>query len=52
LRDADEAFVSSTVREVQAIAEVDGRPLPAVPGPVTSRLAAAFTDLTRRDLDP
>jgi branched-chain amino acid aminotransferase len=52
LREADEAFVSSTVREVQAIAEVDGRPLPAVPGPVTSRLAAAFTDLTRRDLDP
>src|SRR6185369_15698396 len=30
LRDAEEAFVSSTVREVQAIANVDGTPLPNV----------------------
>jgi len=52
LRDADEAFVSSTVREVQPIAAVDGHALPAVPGPITSRLAAAFTELTKRDLDP
>ncbi|MDQ1509937.1 MAG: branched-chain amino acid aminotransferase, partial [Actinomycetota bacterium] len=52
LRDADEAFVTSTVREVQPIAAVNGRALPAVPGPLTSRLAAAFTELTQRDLDP
>jgi branched-chain amino acid aminotransferase len=52
LRDADEAFVSSTVREVQPIAAVDGHALPAVPGTITARLAAAFTDLTKRDLDP
>jgi branched-chain amino acid aminotransferase len=52
LRGADEAFVTSTVREVQPIAAVDGHALPAVPGPITTRLAAAFTDLTRRDLDP
>jgi branched-chain amino acid aminotransferase len=52
LRDAAEAFVSSTVREVQPIAAVDGHALPAVPGPITSRLAAAFTELTKRDLDP
>jgi branched-chain amino acid aminotransferase len=52
LRDADEAFVTSTVREVQPVTAVDGHDLPAVPGPITSRLAAAFTDLVARDLDP
>jgi len=52
LRAVDEAFVSSTVREVQPIAAFDGHALPAVPGPITSRLAAAFTELTKRDLDP
>ncbi len=52
LRRADEAFVTSTVRELQPIASVDGAALPAAPGPITARLAAAFTDLTNRDLDP
>ena len=52
LCDAEEAFVASTVREVQAIASVDGHPVPNAPGPVTRRLAALFTDLTTRDLDP
>jgi branched-chain amino acid aminotransferase len=52
LRTADEAFLSSTVREVQPIATVDGRALPGAPGPVTEKLAAAFKDLVSRDLDP
>jgi branched-chain amino acid aminotransferase len=52
LRDADEAFLSSTIREVQPIATVDGTPLRQVDGPVTQRLAAAFRDLAARDLDP
>ena len=52
LRDADEAFLTSTTREVQPIAAVGESTLPAVPGPVTSALAAAFTDLVARDLDP
>jgi branched-chain amino acid aminotransferase len=52
LRGADEAFVSSTVREVQPITSVDGHDLPAAPGPITERLAAAFTDLRTRNLDP
>jgi branched-chain amino acid aminotransferase len=52
LGQADEAFVSSTVREVQPVATVDGVALPQCPGPITSRLAAAFTALTKRDLDP
>ena len=33
LRDADEAFLTSTTREVQPIAAVDERALPSVPGP-------------------
>ena len=52
LRLADEAFVSSTLREVQPIATVDGIELPAGPGPITARLATAFTALTQRDVDP
>lgn len=49
---ASEAFVSSTVREVQPIAAVDGVALPAAPGPVTTKLAEAFTALTQRDPNP
>ena len=36
---ADEAFLSSTTREVQPIAHVDGGALPAAPGPVATALA-------------
>jgi branched-chain amino acid aminotransferase len=49
---ADEAFLTSTTREVQAIGRVDGCPLPAAPGPVTARLDGAFRALVGRDLDP
>jgi branched-chain amino acid aminotransferase len=49
---ADEAFLTSTTREVQAVGSVDGRALPAAPGPLTTRLDAAFRGLVARDLDP
>jgi branched-chain amino acid aminotransferase len=49
---SDEAFLSSTTREVQPIAAVDGTRLRSVGGPVSERLAAAFRDLVARDLDP
>ncbi len=52
LATAEEAFLSSTTREVQPIAHVDGARLPLAPGPVTARLAAAFKDLVARDPDP
>jgi branched-chain amino acid aminotransferase len=52
LASADEAFLTSTTREVQAIAHVDGRPLPTAPGPVTTRLDTAFRALVTHDLDP
>jgi len=41
-RAADEAFLASTTREVQPVAAVDGVELPAAPGPVTERAAAAL----------
>jgi branched-chain amino acid aminotransferase len=52
LADSDEAFLSSTTREVQPIEHVDGVRLRAVGGPVSTQLAAAFRDLVARDLDP
>jgi branched-chain amino acid aminotransferase len=52
LRDADEAFLTSTTREVQPISHVDERALPAVPGPVAAALSTAFNALVARDLDP
>jgi branched-chain amino acid aminotransferase len=52
LADAEEAFLTSTTREVQPIAHVDGRALPAAPGRRTSEAAAAFKDLVARTLDP
>ena len=52
LRRADEAFVTSTVRELQPIASVDGVALASCPGPVTERLSVAFTALTNRAVDP
>jgi len=49
---ADEAFLTSTIREVQPIGTIDGRRCGAAPGPVTRELAAAFRALVARDLDP
>ena len=45
LRDADEAFLTSSTREVQGIQSVDGVDLPAAPGPVTQQLRDAFRAL-------
>ena len=52
LAQASEAFLSSTTREVQPIARIDGVALPAAPGPVSIRLAAAFKDLVASTPDP
>jgi branched-chain amino acid aminotransferase len=52
LREATEAFLTSSTREVQPIRAVDGAPLPQCPGPVTAAAAAAFAELVARDLDP
>jgi branched-chain amino acid aminotransferase len=52
LRDADEAFLTSTTREVQPISHVDDRAIPSVPGPVAATLSTAFNALVAQHLDP
>ncbi|MGI9022169.1 MAG: aminotransferase class IV [Acidimicrobiales bacterium] len=52
LAEVDEAFLTSSTREVQTIGAVDGRPLPSAPGPLTAAAAAAFAELLAADLDP
>lgn len=52
LHDADEAFLTSSTREVQPIGRVDGRVLPAAPGPASEKLAALLGELIARNPDP
>jgi branched-chain amino acid aminotransferase len=52
LGEADEAFLTSSTRDVQAIAAVDGRDLPACPGPLGRAAAEAFAALVARTVDP
>ena len=49
---ASEAFLTSTTRDVSAIARVDDLVLPEAPGPVTVAAQAVFADLCTRSLDP
>ncbi len=52
LASCDEAFLSSSTRDVQPVRAIDGRVLPVPPGPLTTAAATAFADLLARDLDP
>jgi branched-chain amino acid aminotransferase len=52
LHRADEAFLTSSTRDVHPIATVDGADLPAAPGPLTKTAAEAFRELCARDPDP
>lgn len=52
LATGDEAFLTSSTREIQSISTVDGNPLPAAPGPVTTMLADAFRRMVAEELDP
>jgi len=52
LASADEAFITSSPREVVAIRNVDGLTLPSVRGPITMQLAAAYCDLVDTTPDP
>lgn len=49
---ADEAFLSSSTREVQPISAVDSVELPSAPGPLTAAAAAAFSRLVAESDDP
>lgn len=52
LERADEIFLTSTLRDVQAVHRVDGRQLPGAPGPVTAKAMRVFAERAGDDLDP
>jgi len=52
LATAEEAFLTSSTRDVQPIRSVDGRLLPQCPGPLTEAAGAAFAALVAREIDP
>ncbi|MFJ7198287.1 MULTISPECIES: aminotransferase class IV [unclassified Streptomyces] len=52
LERAEEIFLTSTLRDVQAVHRVDGRELPGGPGPVTAKAMRIFDERAGDDLDP
>ena len=50
LQAADEAFLASTVREVQPISAIDDRELPACPGALTENAIQAFRSVLDREM--
>ena len=52
LASAEEAFLTSSTREVQPIRSVDGRSVRKCPGPLTEGAGAAFRALVAREVDP
>ncbi|MFJ5710500.1 MULTISPECIES: aminotransferase class IV [unclassified Streptomyces] len=52
LRTAEEVFLTSTLRDVQAVHRVDGRELTAAPGPVTAKAMRIFEERAAADRDP
>lgn len=51
LGEVEEAFLTSTSRDVHPIASLDGRDLPAL-GPATAEAMAVFAERVREDVDP
>lgn len=52
LATAEEAFLTSSTRDVMPIRAVDGAVLPAAPGPVTKNAMEVFARRSAADLDP
>ncbi|WP_028814127.1 aminotransferase class IV [Streptomyces flavidovirens] len=52
LERADEVFLTSTLRDVQAVHRIDGRQLPGAPGPVTAKAMRVFDERAASDLNP
>ncbi|MFG2028157.1 aminotransferase class IV [Streptomyces sp. NPDC048825] len=52
LERAQEIFLTSTLRDVQAVHRVDARELPGRPGPVTAKAMRIFDERSGDDLDP
>ncbi|WP_329114495.1 aminotransferase class IV [Streptomyces sp. NBC_01465] len=49
---AEEIFLTSTLRDVQAVVRVDGRQLGQEPGPVTAKAMRIWDERAADDLDP
>ena len=49
---AEEAFLTSTTRDVHPIHAVDGHRLPSAPGSLTQAAAQAFAHLKATEIDP
>ncbi|GHE44185.1 aminotransferase class IV [Streptomyces capitiformicae] len=52
LERADEVFLTSSLRDVQAVHRVDARELGGTPGPVTAKAMRVFDERSGNDLDP
>lgn len=52
LQQAEEVFLTSTMRDVQAVRQIDDRTLPGAPGPVTVEAMRTFAERAARTLDP
>jgi branched-chain amino acid aminotransferase len=52
LERADEVFLTSSLRDVQAVHRVDDRELPGVEGPLTAKAMRLFAERSGDDLDP
>lgn len=52
LERADEVFLTSTLRDIQAVHRVDDRELPGTAGPVTAKAMRIFDERAGHDLDP
>ncbi|MFE9767326.1 aminotransferase class IV [Streptomyces sp. NPDC005808] len=52
LGSAEEVFLTSTLRDVQAVHRLDTRELPGAPGPVTAKAMRIFDKHSGNDLDP
>jgi branched-chain amino acid aminotransferase len=52
LQQAEEVFLTSTLRDVQGVHRVDGRTLTGAPGPVTAKAMRIFAERSAADTDP
>lgn len=52
LERADEIFLTSSLRDVQAVLRLDGRDLDSAPGPVTAKARGVFDEHAAGNLDP
>jgi branched-chain amino acid aminotransferase len=52
LQQADEVFLTSSLRDVQGVHRIDGRELPTAPGPVTAKAMRVFNERAGSEPNP